>query len=76
MNFISQFTIDTYNFHLLVLGIITLLAATVPNILSNRNITAPIIYLLIGVGIYLVGNRYSTIAALNNVDVIKNFRSL
>lgn len=71
MNFISQFTIDTHNFHLLVLGIITLLAATVPNILSNRNITAPIIYLFIGVGIYLVGNRYSTIAALNNVDVIK-----
>lgn len=71
LNMTELFTFETYNFYLFVIGIITLLAATIPNILGNRNVTAPIIYLFIGVIIYLLSNNYSSIAVINNVDIIK-----
>jgi len=71
MDFSELFKFDLYNFHLIIIGIVTLLAATVPNLLNNKNITAPIIYLLIGIIIYMCSNDYSSIAVLNNVDIIR-----
>jgi len=71
MDFAEFLKFDEYNFHLIIIGIVTLLAATVPNLLNNKNITAPIIYLLIGIVIYIFTNNYSSIAVLNNVDIIK-----
>ncbi len=62
---------DPYNLHLLLAGMITLLAATIPNLLKSRNITAPIIYLIIGIVIYYVTDSYSAIESLNNVDTIR-----
>ncbi|AWG26090.1 cation:proton antiporter [Flavobacterium kingsejongi] len=71
MGSIPLFSFDIYNFHLVIIGIITLLAATIPNLLNNKNITAPILYVLIGVVLYCFSNNYSSIAVLNNVEVIR-----
>lgn len=71
MGSIPLFSFDIYNFHLVIIGIITLLAATIPNLLNNKNITAPILYVLIGVILYCFSNNYSSIAVLNNVEVIR-----
>lgn len=62
---------DPYILHLLLAGMITLLAATIPNLLKSRNITAPIIYLLIGIVIYYLTDSYSAIKGLNNIDTIR-----
>lgn len=71
MTFSELFDFNTYNVHLLLIGIVILLAATIPNLLKNKNISEPIIYIAIGVLIYLLGNNYSSIAPLNNVKVIE-----
>ncbi|HEX8270514.1 MAG TPA: cation:proton antiporter [Flavobacterium sp.] len=63
--------IDPYHLQMILWGFITLLAATIPNILKSRNITAPIVYLIIGIVIYLATNNYSTIAGLDNVMTIR-----
>ncbi|MDR6966841.1 NhaP-type Na+/H+ or K+/H+ antiporter [Flavobacterium arsenatis] len=65
------FDFSTYNIHLLLIGLVILLAATIPNLLKNKHITEPIIYIAIGTLIYLFGDHYDSIAALNNVKVIE-----
>lgn len=65
------FDFSPYNIHLLLIGMVVLLAATIPNVLKNKNITAPIIYIGIGVLIYIFGDHYASIAPLNNVKVIE-----
>ncbi|MFC6095748.1 cation:proton antiporter [Flavobacterium qiangtangense] len=71
MTYSDLFDFSTYNIHLLLIGIVVLLAATIPNLLKNKNISEPIIYIAIGVLIFLLGNNYSSIAPLNNVKVIE-----
>lgn len=71
MTFSELFDFKTYNIHLLLIGIVVLLAATIPNLLKNKNISEPIIYITIGVAIYFLANNYCSIAPLNNVKVIE-----
>ncbi|HEX8561621.1 MAG TPA: cation:proton antiporter [Flavobacterium sp.] len=63
-------TPDPYNLHLILWGMITLLAATIPNLLKSRNITAPIIYMVIGIAIYLFTGNYSALQTFEP-DTIK-----
>jgi len=63
---------DSYLFYLLALGIITLLAATIPNVIKNKAINAPIIYLLIGMSAFFLFEKYLTFRVTDNVDVIKH----
>ena len=71
MTFSELFDFSTYNVLLLLIGLIILLAAMVPNLLKNKNISEPIIYLAIGILIYLFGNDYNYLASLNDKKVIE-----
>ena len=64
-------SISTYNIYLLLTGLVILLASVVPNILKKSLLSAPILYLAIGVGLYFLGNEYYTsIGPLDNVTTI------
>ncbi len=54
----NYFEIEYYNMVLLATGIIALLAAIVPVITQRKVISAPVVYLLLGIGIYFVFLRY------------------
>ncbi len=63
---------DSYLFYLLALGIITLLAATIPNIIKNKRINAPIIYLMIGMAAFYLFEKQLTFRVIDNVNIIKH----
>ncbi|HEY0046010.1 MAG TPA: cation:proton antiporter [Flavobacterium sp.] len=64
-------SISTYNIYLLLTGLVILLASVIPNILKKSLLSAPIIYLAIGFGLYFLGNEYYTsIGPLDNVSTI------
>ncbi len=63
---------DSYLFYLLALGIITLLAATIPNIIKGNRINAPIIYLIIGMAAFYLFEKQLTFRVIDNVNVIKH----
>jgi NhaP-type Na+/H+ or K+/H+ antiporter len=71
MTFSELFDFNTYNIHLFLIGLVVLLAATIPNLLKNKNISEPIIYIALGLLIYLFGNDYASIAPLNNIKIIE-----
>ncbi|WP_163399074.1 cation:proton antiporter [Flavobacterium fluviatile] len=62
---------DIYNQYILIAGIITLLAALIPNIFQNKHLSPPIIYLLIGILIYLTGKDYTNPDVLQHTEIIK-----
>ena len=65
------FSLEPYNLLLLFAGFITLLAATIPNVFHKSHITAPVIYMGIGVGLYFLGSGYSSFDVMNNVSLIR-----
>lgn len=50
----SFFALDQYNLTLIYIGVIILVAGLLPRFLEKRLITAPIIYLLIGIIIFSI----------------------
>ena len=62
---------DPYNLHLILWGMVTLLAATVPNLLKSRNITAPIVYMIIGIAIFYFTGNYATLRSFQADTVEK-----
>ena len=65
------FSLETYNYYLLAAGIITLLAAVVPNVLRKRHLTPPVLYLLIGAGIALAGKEYTDFDVMQHTNLIR-----
>lgn len=66
-----QVSTDNYNFYILIAGIITLLAALIPNVFRNKHLTPPVIYLLLGALIYFAGTDYTNIDFLQHKEIIK-----
>ncbi|RZJ64894.1 MAG: sodium:proton exchanger [Flavobacterium sp.] len=66
----EYFVFEKYNVVLLALGFVVLLAATVPVIMKQRRVTAPIIYLAIG-GSSLFFTRHLSFEPLEHLDIIK-----
>lgn len=64
------FNLDIYNFLLLAAGLIALLAATIPVIMEKKFITPPIIYLLIGIGIFFLFDA-SDVEPLQHMETIR-----
>lgn len=63
---------DSYNHYILIAGVITLLSALVPNVLRNKHLTPPIIYLAIGALAYFAGTDYTNLDILQHKDIIKH----
>lgn len=62
---------ETYNYYLIGAGIITLLAAVIPNVFHKKHLTPPIFYIFIGAVIALAGRRYTDIDVLQHGEVIR-----
>jgi NhaP-type Na+/H+ or K+/H+ antiporter len=63
-------TDHNYNIILLAAGFIALLAAITPVLLERRYTSPPIVYLIIGLGVYFVFTK-TTIKPLEHMDVIR-----
>ncbi|WP_159799465.1 sodium:proton antiporter [Flavobacterium sp. MK4S-17] len=66
----DYFTLEDYNLILLITGIIAMLAAIVPVIMSRSYISAPIVYLIIGIASYFIFLHYF-FEPLRHLDIIK-----
>ena len=62
---------NAYNIILLAAGIITLLAAVIPNVFEKKHLTPPVVYLIIGILIALAGGVYTDFDVLQHSDAIK-----
>ncbi|TXF79581.1 cation:proton antiporter [Chryseobacterium sp.] len=62
---------DAYNYYLLAAGVITLLAAVIPNVFRKKQITPPILYLIIGILIALTGRAYTDFDIMQHSDIIR-----
>lgn len=65
------FSLEAYNFYLLAAGIVTLLAAVVPNVFHKKHITPPILYLLLGIIIAFAGRNYTNFDVMQNSYIIR-----
>lgn len=54
----DYFALENYDLILLSLGVAAILAATVPVLMKRKFISAPIIYMLFGIGVYLLLLHY------------------
>lgn len=61
---------DTYILMMLAAGFIALLAAIVPVLLKRKYISPPIVYLLIGIAVYLICSK-TVIRPLEELEIIK-----
>ncbi|MFA9188479.1 cation:proton antiporter [Flavobacterium sp. FBOR7N2.3] len=66
------FSLESYNYYLLAAGIITLLAALIPNIFQKKYLTPAIIYLLIGIGIAFAGGKYGNFDIMQHTNAIRH----
>lgn len=62
---------DSYNYFLLAAGLITLLAAVIPNVVNKKRLTPPVIYLILGVVIGFTGQEYSDFDVLKHAHIIQ-----
>ncbi len=67
----ALFSKDLYNYILLAAGLITLMAAVIPNVLQKKILTPPILYLIIGVVFALAGKEYSSFDIMKHADIIR-----
>jgi len=67
----NLFNFESYNFYLLAAGIITLLAAVIPNVFEKRQLTPPIIYIFIGIAIAFVGTQYTDFDVMKHTEIIR-----
>lgn len=67
----DEFKIDPYILILLGAGLISLLAAVVPNVLRRRQFTPPVVYLLIGMVLAVIGGNYTDFDILQHGEYIK-----
>lgn len=67
----DYFKTETYTLILLAIGFVAMVAAIIPVLVKKRHISAPVIYLLIGIIGYLFwsGNSYDP---ADNLDIIKH----
>ncbi|MDR7210985.1 sodium:proton antiporter [Flavobacterium piscis] len=63
--------LESYNYYLLAGGIITLLAAIIPNVFEKKHLTPPIIYLFIGIVIAFAGRRYTDFDVMQHSNIIR-----
>lgn len=68
--------LETYNYILLAAGIITLLAAIIPNVLHKKHLTPPILYIFIGIALAFAGNVYTDFDVMQHSDIIKRVTEL
>lgn len=68
---LKLFKPEAYNLVLLAAGLIALLAATIPILIVRRHITPPIVYLIIGMGTFLLNVHYDFISLENIVEIEK-----
>ncbi len=61
---------DPYNYYLLAVGIITLLAAVVPNVFQKKHLPPPILYLAIGIVIALAGGEFTDFDVMRHSNFI------
>jgi NhaP-type Na+/H+ or K+/H+ antiporter len=62
---------EAYNFYLLAAGLITLLAAVIPNVFQKKHLTPPILYILLGAILAFAGHEYSDSDVMLHIDLIK-----
>lgn len=67
----SIFNFEPYNFYLIAVGIITLLAAVIPNVFDKKRLTPPIIYIFIGTIIAFAGRKYTDFDVMQHTDIIR-----
>jgi len=67
----GYFETEHYNYLLLIAGLVALLAAIIPEVLRKKYISAPIIYLIIGAGVYAFAHRYE-VKPLEHLEEIKH----
>nr|WP_294924482.1 sodium:proton antiporter [uncultured Flavobacterium sp.] len=65
------FNPEPYNYYLLAGGIITLLAAIIPNVFEKKHLTPPIIYLFIGILIAFAGRKYTDFDVMQHSNIIR-----
>lgn len=68
---LKLFKPEEYELALLAAGLIALLAATIPILIVRRHITPPIIYLIIGMGAFLLNVHYDFISLANSKAIEK-----
>lgn len=62
----------TYTYILLAAGIITLLAAVVPNVLHKKKLPPPVLYLGIGILIAFAGREYTNFDVMQHAPIIEH----
>lgn len=67
----NLFNLESYNFYLLAVGIITLLAAVIPNIFGKKLLTPPIIYIFIGIVFAFAGRHFTDFDVMNHTNSIR-----
>jgi NhaP-type Na+/H+ or K+/H+ antiporter len=67
----NLFNFESYNFYLIAAGIITLLAAVIPNVFDKKRLTPPIIYIFTGIAIAFAGRKYTDFDIMQHTDIIR-----
>ncbi len=70
MSMTELLSLNTYNYLLLAAGIITLLAAVIPNVFNKKHLTPPILYMIIGIAITFAGNEYTDFDIMQHSGII------
>ncbi|WP_187695213.1 cation:proton antiporter [Chryseobacterium sp.] len=65
------FVLEPYNYFLLAAGVITLLAALIPNVFRKTHLTPPIVYLVVGALIAFTGREYTDFDVMQHSDIIR-----
>lgn len=63
--------LEYYNYYLVAAGIITLLAAVIPNVFRKKWLTPPILYILIGILIAFAGRDYTDFDIMMHANTIR-----
>jgi len=63
--------LEYYNYYLVAAGIITLLAAVIPNVFRKKWLTPPILYILIGIAIAFAGRDYTDFDIMMHSNTIR-----
>lgn len=67
----NLFNFESYKFYLISAGIITILAAVIPNVFDKKRLTPPIIYTFIGIAIAIAGRKYPDFDVMQHTDIIR-----
>jgi len=63
-------SLEAYNYYLVAAGIISMLAAIIPNVLHKKHLTPPVLYLFAGIIIALAGSQYNDFDVMQHSNII------